>query len=247
MPDFGCDCRGCDVLRSADRYLECGRRSLCRPCDQQGRLREHETRRPSLRLADRRCRRRIDPGVRHLDERQPRPDDQLQDQDAGQLVPHRHPSSRLLRWRRRPHDRLGHPSLGETPADPAALPENRIDRSDRLRKLGRLRLVDRAGDRGVGPLHRPPRARRHRRTEPDLLRRARRLQPLRRRRQDLGLDLGGIQRLRRQQPLLVHGRLPGRGTRRATRRRTRSPTTGRSTARSPGTPVSRTPSTPSTS
>ena len=82
----------------------------------------------------------------------------------------------------------------------------------RMRQLGGLGLMDGALDGGLGPLHRPSGAKRHRRREPDLLRRPRRLEPLRPRPQDRRHDLAGVQRLRRQQPLLVHGGLPARRT-----------------------------------
>ena len=107
----------------------------------------------------------------------------------------------------------------------------RGDRADRLRQLGASRRTWTVPEHGgLRRLHRAPRAQRHRRRQPDPVRRARRREPLRRRRADLRRDLAGLQHLRRQQPLQVHGRVPARQPARPTRPRTRSPTTGRSTA-----------------
>ena len=222
-------------------------RPLRRARDQPGRVREHETGRSALRLADQRDRRFIDPGLRDPDERQRRPDGELQDQNTGELVPHRHPPARVLRRRRSAVDPVEHQTLGDPPANPAGLHDDQLDRPGRMRQLGGLGLLGGALERRLGPLHRASGAQRHRRREPDLLRRPRRLQPLRRRPQDLRHDLAGLQRLRWQQPLLLHGLLSARGKPAATRPPTRSPTTARSTAASPWTAASRTRSTPSTS
>ena len=106
---------------------------------------------PAERLAGDRGRRPDDPGLRDVDERQRRPDDRLQDQDARERLPHRHPAARLLRRRRRAQDRVEHPADGDAAADPAGVPDRRLDRPDRLRQLGRLGVVD-------GPERPPSRA-----------------------------------------------------------------------------------------
>ena len=49
----------------------------------------------------------------------------------------------------------------------------------RLRQLGAVRVVDGPQRRGLGSVHRPPRPRRHRRREPDPVRRAQRREPFR--------------------------------------------------------------------
>ena len=83
-------------------------------------------------------------------------------------------------------------------------------RPDRLRQLGGLRVVDRPQHRGVGRVPRAPGAGRHQAggdsqipfvvrndaSHSDVLS------------ADLGRDVAGVQRLRRQQPVHLHGRLP---------------------------------------
>ena len=128
--------------------------------------------------------------------------------DTSASLPHRHPAPRLLRRRRRAQDRrqrAGHGAQTSRPASPRRRPG-----IDRLRQLGRLGVVDRPEHRGLGHLHRPSRPQRHRRRQPDPVRRAQRLEPLRRGPADLRRDLAGLQQLRRQQPLQVHRAVPGR-------------------------------------
>ncbi len=86
----------------------------------------------------------------------------------------------------------------------------RRHRPDRLRQLGRDRILGRPERRGVRRLHRPPGPQRHRRREPHHLRRARRHQHVRRRRADVRRDVAGLQHLRRQQPLHVRRPVPAR-------------------------------------
>ena len=152
-----------------------------------------------------------DPGLRHVDERQRRPDDFVQDQDA-RRPPTTSTSSASAttaataraRSRRTQADR-------DAPPDPAGLPDGLVDRADRLRQLGRVGLLDRAEQRGFRRLHRPSGARRRQAAgQPDPVRRAQRREPLRHARGDLRRHLAGLQRLRRQQPLHVHGGLPAR-------------------------------------
>ncbi len=87
------------------------------------------------------------------------------------------------------------------------MPERTLDRPDRLRQLGGVGLVDGAEQHGVWGLHRAADAHRHGRKKPDPVRGAQRRQPFRHPPTDLRRDLGGLQRLWRQQPLHVHGRL----------------------------------------
>ena len=117
--------------------------------------------------------RRLDPGLRHVDERQQGRDGQLQDQVRHVELPHRHPAPRLLRrrrraahagrtWRRRARRRSRHARRSWR------------HRPGRLRQLVGVALVDRPEHRGVGRLHRAPRAQRQRGREPHRVRRARR-------------------------------------------------------------------------
>ena len=128
--------------------------------------------------------------------------------DTSAAVPPRHPAPGLLRRRRRAA--RSPPACRSRARRPAGVPDRAGDRARRLRQLGRLGLLDGAQHRGLRRLRRPPRAQRHRRRQPDPVRRARRLEPLRRRPADLRRDLAGLQQLRRQQPLQVHGLVPGR-------------------------------------
>ena len=135
--------------------------------------------RPAERLAGRGRRRSVDPGLRHVDERQRR----------------RRPSHFKINTPSSAYHidilRLGYyggdgarlvaaniqPTATLPQTQPACLHEA-VDRADRLRQLGRLGLVDGAEQRGLGRLHRASGARRHGRREPDPLRRAQRRQPL---------------------------------------------------------------------
>ncbi len=92
-----------------------------------------------------------DPGLRHVDERERRPDRVLQDRHPGELLPHRHPPARLLRRRRGADDRLEHQTDGDAAPETAGLPDEFLHRADRLRQLGRVGIVD-------GPEHRRLRA-----------------------------------------------------------------------------------------
>ena len=94
------------------------------PVDQRGRLREHAAGRRSEHVGDRRGRRPVDPGLRDVDERQQGRDDRLQDQVRDGELPHRHPAARLLRRRRRAHDRAGPRPTG-TATQPAAARRSR--------------------------------------------------------------------------------------------------------------------------
>ena len=99
----------------------------------------------------------------------------------------------------------------------ATLPQSQPARSptrppglDRLRQLGGVGALGRAGDRGLGHLHREADAQRHAGREPHRVRRARRREPLRPAVPDLRRHVAGVQRLRRQQPLRRHHVVPGR-------------------------------------
>ena len=81
-------------------------------------------------------------------------------------------------------------------------------------------------DVGVRRLRRAPGARRHRRREPDPVRRPRRRGVVGHAGQDVGRDVAGLQQVRRQQPLLVHRRRARRETPTRTRARSPCPTTG---------------------
>ena len=175
---------------------------------QRGRVREHAAGRAAEPVGGRRLRRRLDPGLRHGHERQQGRHDLVQDQLGDVQLPRRHPAPRLLRRERRADD-AGQPHPVR-PHVAAAVPDVRHDRADRLRQLVRHALLDGAEHRRVGRLHRAPRAQRHRRRQPDHLRRPRRRRQRRRGRADLGRDLAGVQRLGRQQPLQVHRGVPAR-------------------------------------
>ena len=173
-------------------------------CD---RVREQQAGHRSAGLAGPRVRRRGHPGLRHVDEHQRRRDGQLQDQDVGLELPHRHPPPGLLPGPRRAQDR--HDQLADV-AHAADVPDGTGHRAGRLRQLGRLGLVGRAQHRRLGRLHRAPRAQRHRRRQPDPVRRAQRREPFQDPAADLRRDLAGLQHLRRKQPLQVLRRLPAR-------------------------------------
>ena len=124
----------------------------------------------------------------------------------------RHLPPRLLQRRRRPPDGEQRDPLRS--ADAARVPGDQRHRPHRLRQLEHLGDLDRPVDCGLGALHRLPEAQRHGRRQPDHVRGARRLEPLRRDAPDLRRDLAGLQPLRRQQSLQLHRRLPDRLRRR---------------------------------
>ena len=85
---------------------------------------------------------------------------------------------------------------------PAELPDQRIDRADRLRQLGETALVDGAHDGGRPGVYVAKLTRhRHGRRQSHRVRRSRRSGARRHPVPDLGHDLAGLQHLRRQQPL----------------------------------------------
>ena len=109
------------------------------------------------------------------------------------------------------------------------MPDRRVDRPDRLRQLGGVGDLERPEHCRLRPLHRQPRCARTTAATAT----SRSSSATTRARSDIVAadvrrDLAGVQQLRRQQPLHVHGRVPARATRTATRRRTRSRTTARS-------------------
>ncbi len=177
---------------------------------QPDRLRELAAGRSGKRLAGARRGRSHDPGICHVDERERWTDDLFQDQYAGQFLPHRHLAPGLLRRQRSAHRGVPSQTYGSTAPEPAAMHNFIRDWTDRLRQLGRVGVLVGSLQRYIRAVHSPPRARRHRRREPDLLRRAQRLQPLRSALANLRRDLGGLQRLWGQQPVHMHGRLPCR-------------------------------------
>ena len=140
----------------------------------------------------------------------------------------RHPAPRLLRRQRRAADRR--PNLHADRHRRRSRPARRQATTgpDRLRQLERVGswTVPSNAVSGVYIAHSSRDDTGG--DEPHPVRRARRREPLGHRRPDLGRDLAGLQHLRRQQPLHVHGACPP-GNPRATRPPTRSPTTGRST------------------
>ena len=116
-------------------------------------------------------------------------------------------------------------------ADPAGLPDDAAHRADRLRQLGACRRRGRC----PRPRSRASTSPTSCATTPAATARScsssatTRATPTSS--SDLRRDLAGLQHLRRQQPLHLHGRLPARATRTRTRAPSRSPTTGPSTAR----------------
>ena len=93
-------------------------------------------------------------------------------------------------------------------AGPAGMPQRTRHGPDRLRQLGRLGGMGRAEQRRLGRLRGRADPDRLGRQKPDHLRRAQRRQPRTDPAADLRRHLGGVQRLRRQQPLHLHRRLP---------------------------------------
>ncbi len=157
------------VIR-ADTGLD---RDRCPLRDEQDRVRERAARQARDRVGHRRQRRPDDPGLRDRHQRQRRRDRQLQDQDR--RIGYRIDIYRLGYYggHGARQGRDGH-TLGAAAADPAGLPDRRGHRPRRLRQLGGLGVLDRAGRRGLGRLHRAAHAHRHRRREPHRLRRPRR-------------------------------------------------------------------------
>ena len=127
----------------------------------------------------------------------------LQDQDNRQRLLDQHLSHGLLRRHGRPQGR-DHLAVGVAAAESARLLDAGGDGPDRLRKLGRLRFVDRAQHRRIRDLLRATGAQRQRRRQPHHVHRPRRHAACRRGLPDLGHHVAGLQRLRRQQP--VRGR-----------------------------------------
>ena len=157
----------------------------------------------------------------------------LQDQHAGELLPHRHPAARLLRRRRRACRSPPTSSRPRRCRRPSRLPDELVDRADRLRQLGRVGIVDGAEQRRLRASTSPTGDARHghRRQEPDPLRRAQRRQPLRHPATDLRRDAG---RPTTTTAATASTRAPSPArpaTRWPTRPPTPSPTTARSTAR----------------
>ena len=85
-------------------------------------------------------------------------DGPLQGRHAASTLPPRHLPDGLLRRRRRPQ---GRPPCSPRPpaAEPAGLRTEAVDRAGRLRQLGRVGVLDRAGRRRLGHLLRQARAR----------------------------------------------------------------------------------------
>ncbi len=140
------------------------------------------------------------PGLRHPDQRQPRPDHRLQGH-RGLRLALRRPPSRLVPGQRRAPDRVGTHSQRAPAPGPAAVPDRHRHGPRRLRQLGSLGQLAGPGRRGLRRLPRAAQPGRHRRPESHRFRRPRRLEPLQDGRPDLGHDVGGVQHLRRLQPL----------------------------------------------
>ena len=104
-------------------------------------------------------------------------------------------------------------AVGGAPPDPARLSQGHEHQPLRLRQLGRVGHLGRAGGRRLGHLLRQagPDGR-HERVEPHLLRGPRRREQLRSALPDLGHHLAGVQRLRRQQLLRRPPSRPGAPT-----------------------------------
>ena len=133
---------------------------------------------PSERMGHLRRRRHQHPGLRDRHQRQSRQHGLLQGRYQRSELSLRHLPHGLLRRAGRAQGRDRQP-VGEPAAEPADLPERHHDRPDRLRQLGRLRLMGRTGQRDFGHLLRQGRAHRHRRREPHRLRRPRRREHVR--------------------------------------------------------------------
>ena len=172
------------------------------------RMREREGGVGAERLAGQRVRRLDDPGLRHVDERQRRRHDPLQGQVDRLRVPHRHLPAGLLPGQRRAPAAGQRPPDGEPAPDPARLPDRFGDGADRLRQLGRVGVLDGPVHLGLRRLHRQAHTRRQRGRQPDPLRRPRRRGALGHAREDVRLDVAGLQQVRRQQPVLVHLAVP---------------------------------------
>ena len=94
-------------------------------------------------------------GFAYVDERERRSDGVVQDQDAVDELPHRHPASGVLRRRWRAQGRVEHQAVGVAAADPTGLPHELIDGHHRLRQLGRVGVLDGSERCRVRHLHRP--------------------------------------------------------------------------------------------
>ena len=176
--------RRCGAVRPADR--------------QRDRLREHQARQSRERMGRQRLRVGVDPGLRHEHRRRPGRDGLVQGRHPVDGLPDRHLPDGLLRRLGRAQDHHD-PAVGEPAAEPAGLPDDGVDRPDRLRQLGRLGELGGPGGRGLRHLPGQARARgRDGRLQPHGLRRARRRRRLRAAVPDLRHDLAGLQPVRRQ-------------------------------------------------
>ena len=189
-------------------------RGAGRVCES-GRVREHAARGSAERLAGHRRGRLDDPGLRHVDERERRPDRVLQDQhpgdarttstSCGSATTRGNGARKVVRRTSSRRPRSRRPSRRARTTRTATGPH-------RLRQLGGVGVVDRADHRGVRRLHRAPGPRRHQAGGdsqiPFVVRNDASHSDIAR--PDLRRDLAGLQHLRRQQPLHVHGQLPAR-------------------------------------
>ena len=151
--------------------------------------------------------RRVDPGLRDVMSVEPGRHDRLQDQVGDLELQDRHPAPRLLRRQRRADDCL----------EPA--PTGHVARSRRARPFADTGLIDcgnwavvallDGAEHAVSGVYIAHLVRNDTGGDSHItfvVRRRR--EPLGRRRADVRRDLAGVQQLRRQQPLQVHGRLP---------------------------------------
>ena len=144
---------------------------------------------------------RLDRRLHHGHQRGPRWPGGLQGADLRHVVPAGHLPAGLLRGQGRAVRGVG-VGTAELRAGPAAVPARRSDRVDRLRQLGGVGELERAR-RTPSPASTTPAVRA---TTPgrerDRVRRPRRREHLEDPVPDLRLDLGGLQPVRRQQPVL---------------------------------------------
>ena len=156
-----------------------------------------------LRVGHQWRRRRVHPGVRDADQREPGETVEVQDRHRRGRLPRRPLPARLVPGQRRPEGRDDRHLRDD--GDPAAeLRAHRRDdrrQSRRLRQLERVGVMECAGRCDIRRLHRQAHESRRRRGEPHRLRRARRRRRLRSPGPDLGHDLAGLQPLRRVQRL----------------------------------------------
>ena len=152
------DCGGRVVVPHGTRPARPGVRPGLRAAGEPHRRRELQARKSIDRMGRQRRGRPEDSGLRDRHQRQPRRDDRVQGQDDLAGVPDRHLSPRLLRRHGRAAGR-DDPAVGAAAAGAARLPDRRHRAAVRLRQLGGVGVVGRAARRGVGHLHRAPRAR----------------------------------------------------------------------------------------